>query len=106
MLPKEFEKLTNSIKEKLGEENTSLIADDLGMLITDNATMNKEIADKDKQIDKLKDDKEKLITTNGSLLQQVSMGIEPQKDEEEKKENKKEFFDFKTVFDEKGNFIQ
>lgn len=105
MLPKDFEKITQSIQEKLGQENVGLIADDLGKLITDNANMNKEMKSKDDEISKLKDDKEKLIITNGSLLQQVSMGVEPPKDEG-KKEEKKEVFDFRTVFDEKGNFIK
>ena len=47
MLPKDFEKITQSIQEKLGQENVGLIADDLGKLITDNANMNKEMKSKD-----------------------------------------------------------
>ena len=106
MLEKEFEKLTKSIQDKLGKENTSLIADDLGKLITDNATMNETLKQKDEQISKLKQDKEVLITTNGNLLQQVAMGDEgsltnkkEQNDEEPSKP-----FDYRSVFDEKGNF--
>ena len=76
MTEKEFEKITKSIQDKLGKENTSLIADDLGKLITDNGTMNTEMKQKDEQITKLKQDKEALITTNGNLLQQVAMGNE------------------------------
>ena len=36
MQEKEFEKLTNTMQEKLGKENASKIADDIGTLITDN----------------------------------------------------------------------
>lgn len=106
MLEKEFEKITKSIQDKLGKENTSLIADDLGKLITDNATMNKDLKQRDERISKLEQDKEALITSNGNLLQQVAMGDEgglinknePKEDEPQKP------FDYRSVFDEKGNF--
>ena len=106
MIEKEFEKITKSIQDKLGKENTSLIADDLGKLITDNATMNKDLRTRDERILKLEQDKEALITSNGNLLQQVAMGDEgglinknePKEDEPSKP------FDYRSVFDEKGNF--
>ena len=106
MIEKEFEKITKSIQDKLGKENTSLIADDLGKLITDNATMNKDLRTRDERISKLEQDKEALITSNGNLLQQVAMGDdsslinknEPKDDEPPKP------FDYRSVFDEKGNF--
>ncbi len=106
MLEKEFEKITKSIQDKLGKENTSLIADDLGKLITDNATMNKDLRGRDERISKLEQDKEALITTNGNLLQQVAMGDEGgliNKNEQKEDEPPKPF-DYRSVFDEKGNF--
>ena len=107
MNEKDFEKVTKSIQDKLGKENVSLIADDLGKLITDNGTMNETLKQKDEQINKLKQDKEALITTNGNLLQQVAMGDEKQlinKPEEKKNDEPKKPFDYRSVFDEKGNF--
>lgn len=106
MTEKEFEKVTKSIQDKLGKENTSLIADDLGKLITDNGTMNTEMKQKDDQIAKLKQDKEALITTNGNLLQQVAMGNEENliNKNEKKPEEPPKPFDYRSVFDEKGNF--
>ena len=106
MTEKEFEKVTKSIQDKLGKENTSLIADDLGKLITDNGSMNLAMKQKDERISKLEQDKEALIQTNGNLLQQVAMGDdsslinknEPKEDESPKP------FDYRSVFDEKGNF--
>lgn len=106
MTEKEFEKVTKSIQDKLGKENTSLIADDLGKLITDNGTMNATMKQKDERISKLEQDKEALIQTNGNLLQQVAIGDEgglinknkPKEDEPPKP------FDYRSVFDEKGNF--
>lgn len=106
MTEKEFEKITKSIQDKLGKENTSLIADDLGKLITDNGTMNADLRGRDERISKLEKDKEALITTNGNLLQQVAMGDEGgliNKNEPKEDEPKKPF-DYRSVFDEKGNF--
>lgn len=106
MTEKEFEKITKSIQDKLGKENTSLIADDLGKLITDNATMNKDLKGRDERISKLEQDKEALITSNGNLLQQVAMGDEGgliNKNESKEDEAPKPF-DYRSVFDEKGNF--
>lgn len=106
MTEKEFEKVTKSIQEKLGKENTSLIADDLGKLITDNGTMNADLKQRDEQIAKLKQDKEALITTNGNLLQQVAMGDDSSliNTNEPKNEEPPKPFDYRSVFDEKGNF--
>lgn len=106
MNEKEFEKVTKSIQDKLGKENVGLIADDLGKLITDNSTMNTTIKEKDEQINKLKQDKEALITTNGNLLQQVAMGDDDSfiGTNEPKKEEPKKPFNYRDVFDEKGNF--
>ena len=106
MTEKEIEKITKSIQDKLGKENTSLIADDLGKLITDNATMNKDIKGRDERISKLEQDKEALITTNANLLQQVVMGDDSSliNTNEPKDEEPKKPFDYRSVFDEKGNF--
>lgn len=106
MIEKEFEKITKSIQDKLGKENTSLIADDLGKLITDNATMNKDLRTRDERISKLEQDKEALITSNGNLLQQVAMGDEGSliNKNEPKEDEPPKPFDYRSVFDEKGNF--
>lgn len=106
MQEKEFEKITKSIQEKLGKENVGLIADDLGKLITNNTSMNDTLKEKEEEIQKLKQDKELLITTNGNLLQQVGMGDEGNfiNKNDDKKEEPKKPFNFRDVFDEKGNF--
>lgn len=109
MKNEDMQKIVNSIQEKIGNEASGLISDDLGMLITDNTNMNKDLTNKENEINKLKQQKEQLIATNGNLLQQVSMGnqddfknnIHTKQDEEPKKP-----FSFKAQFDEKGNFIE
>lgn len=105
MKNEDMQKLTNTIQEKLGEENASLIADDLGILLTDTANTNKQIEEKDNLIDKLKKDKDNLISTNGKLLQQVAMGFEETPKNNDEEGNKKSI-SYKDVFDENGNFIK
>ena len=60
----------------------------------------KTLKEKNDLIDKQKKDKEMLIEANGNLLQSIPMGKE--KDEKKEVEEEKPF-DFRSVFDEKGN---
>lgn len=105
MKKEDFEKLTNSMQEKLGKENASLIADDLGKLMTDNLSMNNELDKRQQQIEKLKADKENLQDVNMNLLQQIPMGDDNISHKDEPKEEPKKF-SFKSCFDERGNFIK
>lgn len=108
MQTEDFNKLINGVREKLGEENTSLIADDLAILISDNAQVNSDLENKDKEIEKLGKDKENLIKVNGNLLQQVTDDKIEDSDFKlnENKEVKKEPFSFKAQFDKNGEFIE
>lgn len=106
MLEKKFEEFAAQMQEKLGKENASLIADDIGTLITDNSVMNKELKQKDDLIARLRQDKENLIQVNGNLLQQVAMGEEDTVANKPKEEEKRKPLNFRDVFDEKGNFKQ
>lgn len=102
----EMQNLSNSIQEKLGKENSALIADELGRILTNNSQMNTEIENRDTKIEKLTQDKENLITTNGNLLQQISMAEDVktvQKNTEQENTNVKKY-DLKNAFDSKGNF--
>ena len=105
MQEKDFNKLTNTIQEKLGEE-ASKIADDIATLITDNSATNKIIKEKDAMIEKLKADKEALIQVNGNLLQQVAMGEEETHVNNLEEEKPKVEIDFRKAFDKYGNFIK
>lgn len=99
MKTEDMQKITNSIVEKIGNENASKIADDLGLIITDNTTLNNTITDKENVIKNLTADKEKLIMANANLLQQVSFKQEDKKEETEPKK-----IVFKDFLDERGNF--
>ena len=103
MKEKEFQDLIQNMQTKLGEENSGLIADDLGMLIADNKAVNDTAVKYQDEIKMLKDQKEKLIATNGNLLQQISVGVEEQSKEEVKEEPRKHI-DFRDFIDSNGNF--
>ena len=103
MKEKDFQDLINNMQTKLGEENSGLIADDLGMLIADNKAVNDTAVKYQDEIKMLKDQKEKLIATNGNLLQQISVGVEEQTKEEVKEEPRKHI-DFRDFIDSNGNF--
>ena len=103
MKNQEFQDLMNSIQEKIGTDASSLILDDIGVLLTDNQNTNNIITEKDKEIDRLKKNNEMLQNVNGNLLMQVSMAEDPDTKEPEE-DKKKQAFDFRTVFDEKRKF--
>lgn len=99
-----FEDIRKSIDKKLGKENSSLIADDMASLITLNAEREKTLNSRDDEIEKLKKDKETLIQANGNLLQQISQESEEILKPEVKEKEEKKAFDFRSMFDDKGNF--
>lgn len=105
MKKEEFEKITQKMKEKLGEENIGIIADDLASLIADNANMNNILEEKENSIKNLEEQNKNILITNGNLLQQVSMSV---KDTEEKEEPNEEIkkFNIKNAFDEKRKFYR
>lgn len=103
MKEKDFQDLINNMQSKLGEEASGLIADDLGMLISDNKAVNDSEVKYQDEIKMLRDQKEKLIATNGNLLQQISFGVEEQTKEEVKEEPRKHI-DFRDFIDSNGNF--
>ena len=110
MTQEEMKKLTETITKKLGKDNSGLILDDLGMLLTDNAKMNETIDIQAKSIESEKAKNEKLLATNSSLLQQVGVSSESifkeKKKEEEKPKTTIQNFSIKDCFDSKGNFIK
>ncbi len=97
-------KITSSMEEKLGKDTSALIADDLGILMTENASTQELIEKQRKEIEDLKNRNDKLVTANGNLLQQIPMGREETK-ENPAPEEKKQSISLKDAFDAKGNFI-
>lgn len=103
MNSEELNTFLDSMKEKLGEENSALISDDLGNLITKNTEALNTLQNKEKEIKRLNDLNQKLVSANGSLLQQVGAGIE-KSTHDEVDDSPKKSFDFRDAFDDKGRF--
>lgn len=99
-----FDEIQTSITTKLGEENSSMIADDMANLITLNTNHENTINNLNEEITKLKKDKETLITANGNLLQKIGVQEESILKPSSNEENTYTPFDFSSVYDEKGNF--
>jgi hypothetical protein len=97
--------LTGKIESTLGKDNSAMISDILGEIITGNAMNMKEIASRDENIKELQERNEKLVTANGALLQKVSVGQVQPRQEPEKKEPPKKI-NLKDAFDKNGNFIK
>lgn len=95
--------ITGEIEQTLGQDNFATISDKIGELLTGNSENMKIIAEKDAEIDKLKDKNDKLVSANGALLQKVPMGYEQNVKKEETKETPKKI-SLKEAFDSKGNF--
>lgn len=106
MKEKDFEAKMNEIQEKIGKDASSLILDDIAILLNDNKQMNETMGNQTKENESLKKTNETLQRVNGNLLQQISMGTDDQiiNTKETKKEEKKQDFDFRNVFDENRKF--
>lgn len=100
---KRLDDITNSIKEKLGEENIALISDDLGDLLSENSNTISTINDLNKKVSDMQEKNEMLVKANSRLLSQIPMEVEDTKEQKEEKETPK-IFSIKDVFDERGHF--
>jgi len=101
MEEKKLNDITTKIIEKLGDDNSALILDDIGLLLTENNNTLNEIKTLKSEKENLEARYKSLVEVNGKLLQQIPVGFEKPQEE---KEEKKEHFSFQNMFDEKGNF--
>ncbi len=96
--------IMGNIQEKLGKEASAKISDDIANVLVFEKANNDLIQQKDEKIEKLGKDKEMLIEANGNLLLQVPQGKTDSFNETtNKKEEIKKPFDYRTLFDDKGN---
>lgn len=95
--------LTSKIEDTLGKENSAMISDTLGEILTGNAENIKQIEDREATIKSLQDRNEKLVAANGALLQKIPM--EKAETKESSKEEAPKKINLKDAFDKNGNFI-
>lgn len=105
MEEKKLQSTLKSIEKKIGKDNYAKIADDAGILITENKAVLTELSKKGEEIEQLKSDKEALVLANGNLLQQIPMSDEDAFEPKAKEEPEKKPISLKDAFDAKGNFI-
>ena len=105
MSDEELTKFIDGLQEKLGKENSAVIADDLGVLISSNAETQKALKARDDKIEKLRERNEKLILANGNLLKQIPAedSVSETSREEDKPKAKINLMD---AFDAHGRFIK
>ena len=107
MKNEDFKKIIDGLQEKLGKENSSIIADDLGNLISDNINMNKEIEKRDNTIREKEELNQKLVFANSSLLRQVGVPEETSKKPQSgSNDSEEEKISWEDCFDKKGNFLK
>ena len=107
MTDEEFIKITDSLTEKIGADNSALIADDLGLLINGNTNAQNALREKDEEIARLKANNEKLVLANGNLLKQIPVESHEDKKHgnvEDSEDVKKQEFSWNQVFDAHGRF--
>lgn len=97
--------LTGKIEETLGKENSAMISDTLGEILTGNTENMKALAEKDSMIKSLQDRNEKLVAANGALLQKIPMERSIDREDSKEKEAPKKI-NLKDAFDNKGNFLR
>lgn len=95
--------LTSKIESTLGAENFAMISDTVGEILTGNTLNMQAIADRDKEIDTLKDRNDKLVSANGALLQKLPVGKEKTQTKSEEETPKE--ISWADAFDKHGNFI-
>ena len=101
MNSEELETITQSIFDKLGEENSALIVDDVASIITKNNETLSTIKELKADKEKLKSRNDMLVDSNAKLMQQIPRG--PSIDEvKETKEAENTKIDVYSLFDDMG----
>lgn len=104
MLDEELTKITNSMQEKLGQDNSAMIADDFGMLISANRNTQEALKQAHDKIKSLEADKEKLVLANGNLLKQIPMESDTVSVKETSRDEPSQRISLSDAFDANGNF--
>lgn len=106
MLSKEeFEKVVNTLREKLDETSVALVSEEL--LATLSAYNNgfDEYEKSVEEVEKLKGEKEELLKVNGKLYQKIGFDKEEEKENKEDASDETEEVKIEDVIDEKGELI-
>ena len=106
MTYEELETLTNGMRDRLGEENSALVSEDLLNVLSSYKGILDKIAELTSENEKLKADKEELLKTNGKLFQKI--GFEKEEEAEEVVDESEEISTeeiIEELIDEKGEIV-
>jgi len=81
MTYEELETLVNSMREKIGEDASAMVSEDLLNIISNYKLGIDEVAKLTDEVNKLKGEKDELLKVNGRLFQKVGFEKEEVKDE-------------------------
>lgn len=101
MTEDELNSITNSIKEKVGEEGFATISDDIGKIITGRESMENDIKERDTAISNLEEKNRRLVDANANLFKQIPKSSDSEVAKEEAETKHVSIFD---AFDKSGNF--
>lgn len=93
-------KLTDNIKDKVGEEVFATISDDISEIINGNNQNLATIENSNTKIAELTKRNEDLVTANGNLFKRIPLG----KNEDDIEERKPKKVNIASLFDGKGHF--
>ena len=105
MSDEELTKFIDGMQEKLGKENSAIIADDLGILISSNAEAQKRSQEQAEKIKQLTAHNEKLILANGNLLKQMPVEHSEPVNRRDVDDAPKRKINLNDAFDAHGRFI-
>lgn len=104
MSKEELETLVNKIKDGLDETTSALVSEDLLAIVSNYNLLVDQVAEKDVELAKLRDEKEELLKVNGRLFQKIGFDKEAEEEAEEEKPAEEEI-KIEDIVDEKGDLI-
>lgn len=104
MSKEELETLVNKIKDGLDETASALVSEDLLAIVSNYNLLVDQVAEKDVELAKLREEKEELLKVNGRLFQKIGFDKEEAEEEAEEKPAEEEI-KIEDIVDEKGDLI-
>lgn len=103
-----FNETIDHIKEKVGEENSALISDELISLMTEHKSLTEQDNEKSRQIETLKSEKDDLVNANAKLFRRLGFEDEQKTNfitNETEQKTEVEEIKIGDIINEKGEII-
>lgn len=104
-----FNDTIEKIKEKIGEENSALVSDELLSLMTEHKSTSDTLNERDEEIVTLKTEKENLVSANSKLFQRIgfenNLGTNNFTQPNQTDQKVETELDLGDIINDKGDFI-